>query len=166
MPKQEQHKLFATANAVEEPLENPLDMEYNVPNALEIPTMSDEDQYLYRWIRFRVGSEEDYTNVSMRMREGWAFVPMEEVPHGYVFPGLDSKISMLAGTAINGDLVLAKLPRRRAEAIQNWAEDRANEAERAFDSKTISYDDSQGRAQRLTNDSTKRLSRGRKPSFG
>ena len=165
MPKQE-HKLFATSNAVEEPLENPLDMEYNVPNALEIPTMPDEDQYLYRWIRFRTGSEEDYTNVSMRMREGWAFVPMEEVPHGYVFPALDSKISMLAGTAINGDLVLAKLPRSRAEAIQHWAEDRANEAERAFDSKTISYDDSQGRAQRLTNDSTKRLSRGRKPSFG
>jgi hypothetical protein len=100
------------------------------------------------------------------MREGWAFVPIGEVPDGYVFPGLESKISALAGAAINGDLVFAKLPRRKAEAIQKWSEDRAIQAEQAFDLKTISYDDNMGRAQRFANEGSKRFSRGRRPSFG
>ena len=100
------------------------------------------------------------------MREGWAFVPIEEVPHGYVFPGLESKISALAGAAINGDLVFAKLPRRKAEAIQKWAEDRSIQAEQAYDLKTISYDDASGRKQQFANEGSKRFSRGRKPSFG
>jgi len=160
------HKLFVAPNDVDETLEISLEEEYTPPNALEIPPMPDDDQYVYRWIRFRMGSEDDYSNISKRMREGWKFVPMADMPEGFVFPAVGSKISALEGMAVNGDLVLAKLPRRRAEAILQFAIDQANNAEQAYDLRTINYDDGTGGFVQIANNSKRGYSRGRRPSFG
>ena len=160
------HKLFVPSNEIDEALEISLEEEYTPSSALEIPPMADDDQYVYRWIRFRMGNEDDYSNISKRMREGWKFVPMADMPEGFVFPAVGSKIQALEGTAVNGDLVLAKLPRRRAEAILKFVIDQANNAEQAYNLRTISYEDGTGGMVQLANNSTRAFSRGRRPSFG
>lgn len=146
----------------EDTLEISLEEEYTPHRALEIPPMPDDDQYIYRWIRFRAGAEDDYNNISARLREGWTFVNREDVPANYVFPGLQSKMDALVGAATNGDLVLAKLPRRKGEAMQRYAEQRAYEAEQAYNLKMVRSED----GIMLTNEGSRSISRGRRPSFG
>jgi hypothetical protein len=145
-------------------LESLEEEEYNPARLLDIPTFGDEDRYVYRWIRFRAGSEDDYNNVGARMRQGWVFVKLDEVPEGYVFPAIGSKIEHLQNCVVNGDLVLAKLPRSKAKAMQKWAEDQANNAEAGFNSRLIRYEDG-GNVHTFDNQGSRTVTRGVRPSF-
>lgn len=162
-----QHKfLQVDGNAQDEELEISLEEEYNPTNALDIPPMPDQATYQYRWIRYRAGNQEDYNSINARLREGWKFVLLKDVPEDYVFPTVGSNISILDGCALNGDLVLAKMPRKRAEAMQRVAEDRANMAEAAFNARRIAAEDDGGMTHHLQNSGKSSYSRGRRPSFG
>lgn len=147
-----------------EVLEIDLEEEYNPAGALDIPYMHDSDRYIYRWVRWRDGAGDDYRNVTARLRDGWVFVKEEDIPPGYVFPGLKSNIPQLAGCATNGDLVLAKLPRKRALQIQEWSQQLAIEAEQAYDRQRIRPEGSDYTYDRT---GSKEVSFGRrKPKFG
>lgn len=138
---------------------------YNPSSQLEIPQFGDEDQYVYRWIRFRTGTEDDYTSISTRMRQGWKFVQTAEAPENFLFPTIGPKIAQLEGCITVGDLVLGKIARSKSRAMQKWAEDQANGAEAGFNERMIRYNDD-GTAHQFVNDGSRRVTRGRRPSFG
>lgn len=152
-----------TTIAEEPPLDNLEDDTYNPPRLLDLPEMPDSDQYVYRWIRFRVNGEEDYSNISARLREGWEFVKRTDLPGTFVTPVLQSKLDVLQGAAIFGDLVLAKIPRKIAEARQRRTEKSALEAEEAYNARMIRTEDNVV----LDNSASRRsISFGKRPRMG
>lgn len=152
-----------TTIAEEPPLDNSIEEEYTPPRLLDLPEMPDSDQYVYRWIRFRVNGEEDYSNISARLREGWEFVRRSDLPETFVTPILQSKLDVLQGAAIFGDLVLAKIPRKKAEARQKYTERAAQEAEAAYNARMIRTEENVV----LDNSASRRsVSFGRRPRLG
>ena len=133
-------KLNKTISA---PLAKPVEPEYieeydyEPQSAIAIPPMPDQDEYIYRWLRYRKGAEDDYVYVSSKLREGWKFVDAGDLPDGYYTASLESKINKLAGTATNGDLVLAKIPRKRAAQIRHAAEEQAFRMGQAVDARQL-----------------------------
>lgn len=135
--------------------------DYKEPDLLEMPTFGDEDQYAYRWIRVMVRGEADYQNITRRMREGWTFVQMDDVPAEFRTPqGPASPVhtqTQIEGCMRQGDLVLAKIPRSKALAYKKYVEGKAAEMYNAFDRRVI-RDEETGAV--LHHESVHRVTRG------
>ena len=134
---------------------------YKEPDLLEMPTFGDEDQYSYRWIRVMIRGEADYQNISRRMREGWTFVQVDDVP--VELRGVQGPASpvhhqaQIEGCMRQGDLVLAKIPKSKAMAYKRHVEGKAAEMYGAFDRKIL-RDEETGAV--LHNESSHRVTKG------
>ena len=101
---------------------------YVPPSALPDPTP--EPGYVYRWIATHVLGEANPTNVSKKMREGWAPVKAEDHPE-----------LMLVGNAKTGNveiggLMLCKMLKEQAQARDEYyaqqAQDQMNSVDNHF----------------------------------
>ena len=114
----------------------------------KLETPEPPEGYEYRWIRESMLGQEDRSNVSKRLREGWELVRGTDLPAEFVLPTLDD--GRHAGIVYNDGLLLAKIPvetkqernayyesqtARTKEALDNNA---FNESRR--DSRYVQYD--------------------------
>jgi hypothetical protein len=141
------------------------DFEYREPNLLDIPesvTARFEDQGMkLRWIRTTLKGGDDYTNVGKRMAEGWEFVSLEEVPE-LAHTSAIREEGRYKGTVCRGDLALAKLPIKRAEARQRHFE---NASAEMVDAVNAQLENSSDRRMPIQNQSKTNVTKGRTPSF-
>ena len=141
------------------------DFEYREPNLLDIPesvTSRFEDQGMkLRWIRTTLKGGDDYTNVGKRMAEGWEFVSLEEVPELAHTSAIKDE-GRYKGTVCRGDLALAKLPIKRAEARQRHFE---NASAEMVDAGNAQLENSSDRRMPIQNQSKTNVTKGRTPSF-
>lgn len=120
------------------PLEDSITDDYVEPSMLDIPEFDDNDQYVYRWLRITIRGEDDYNNISRRQREGWTFVKAEDLPDGFRFGTLNStKNPEFDGCVRNGDLVLGKLPRKKAEGYMRRVFQNAQNAQQAISNRRL-----------------------------
>ena len=95
------------------------DDDWSRPSELEAPEA--RDGYTQRWVRIRLGSEDDVRNSMRKFREGWLPRQLDTVPAGYAPPTFShSRLGNVIGVE---DLILCEMPIRKA--IQRNAHYRA-----------------------------------------
>lgn len=89
---------------------NAHDEPWKLPAELDAPDA--RDGYTQRWIRIRLGNNEDAKNSMKKFREGWLPRKMETVPSGYAPPTfLHSQLGDVIGV---DDLILCEMPIKKA----------------------------------------------------
>ena len=141
------------------------DFEYREPNLLDIPesvTVRFEDQGMkLRWLRTTIKGSDDYANIGKRMQEGYEFVSLDEVPE-MAHSAMVKEEGRYKGTVCRGDLALAKLPIKRAEARQRHFENASAEMVDAVNSQ---LEGASNRKMPIQNQSKTNVTKGRTPSF-
>jgi len=139
--------------------------EYRESNSLEIPEHVREEflkeGFRLRWVRYRIGTEEDLNNISKHMRDGMTFVTPQEgasLVQAMFLPVRDGSDKIT-----NGDLVLCKVPVHMAEARREFYDNKQRETERA-NAIMLGKESRQNGAQ-LSNNSRSTVRTGRNANF-
>lgn len=84
--------------------------EWNRPSELEAP--EPRPGFTQRWVRVRLGNEEDARNSMRKFREGWLPRQLDTVPEGYAPPTFShSRLGNVIGVE---DLILCEMPINKA----------------------------------------------------
>lgn len=86
--------------------------------ASTLPVPEKSDGYVYRWLRKSYLGVEDPSNLSKKTREGWEPVDPKEHPELAMYS--DPRQRGQAQLVEVGGLILARLPRERAEARRKY----------------------------------------------
>ena len=138
---------------------------YTEPNFLDIPNLvvdrfTNEDMVL-RWIRISVKGDDDYKNVGNKMSQGWVFVTPEEVPE-MLHSATVLDTGRYQNCVVRGDGALAKMPRGKAKARNDYYQDKANAMMDAVNQQLMAASDSR---MPISNNSKSSVTKGRMPQF-
>jgi len=99
--------------------------------ASTLPIPRKDDGYQYRWIRRTFFGQDDPTNMSKKMREGWE--PVNPADHPELAMFTDARDRKAAGLIEVGGLILARIPRETAKARQRYYQGLADQQIRSVD---------------------------------
>jgi hypothetical protein len=98
------------------------DEPWKLPAELDAP--KPRDGYTQRWVRIRVGNNEDSKNSMKKFREGWLPRSVETVPAGYAPPTfLHPRLGDVIGV---DDLILCEMPIKKAMQRNAYYRSRAD----------------------------------------
>jgi len=81
-----------------------------------------DEGFALRWIRHKMGNNEDYKNIAERQHDGWVPVAPSEVPEMAQFAS-DKHGTRIAGSIVEqGDLMLCKAPIAKVDARREYYE--------------------------------------------
>ena len=138
---------------------------FTEPSWLDVPDIvvnrfNAEDMTL-RWIRISLKGEDDYKNVGNKMSQGWVFVTPEEVPE-MLHSATVLDTGRYTNCVVRGDVALAKMPRGKAKARNDYYENKANAMMEAVNQQLMAASDSK---MPISNNSTSSITKGRMAQF-
>lgn len=103
-----------------------------------LPTPNPEEGYGYRWIRLSMMGQDDVSNISARLREGFEPVKASEHPEVQV---IGQRIGSYEDCIIYGGLMLCKIPAELAEQRDSYWRDQAEAQLTAVDNNFMRQND-------------------------
>jgi len=138
---------------------------FTEPNWLDVPdpvvNRFNAEHMTLRWIRISLRGEDDYKNVGNKMSQGWIFVTPQEVPE-MLHSATVLDTGRYTDCVVRGDVALAKMPRGKAKARNDYYESKSNAMMEAVNQQLMAASDSK---MPISNNSTSSITKGRMAQF-